>query len=135
MRVRVSRMPVNYSSDLRWRAVWLVTLRGMTYEEVSQMLFISERSIRRYVSLFLTTGNVEATKQRHGPQCLLSDFEQIIVLQALIDHPSMYLVELQKSCLMLLALGFTYQLYVVLFIVLDLQGKSFNTLHMVAVRS
>ena len=51
-------MPVNYSTDLRWRAVWLVTLRGMKYEEVSKMLFISDRSVRRYVDLF-STGDPE----------------------------------------------------------------------------
>ena len=31
-------MPVYYSTDLRWRAVWLVTLHGMTYEEVSKLV-------------------------------------------------------------------------------------------------
>ena len=41
-------MPVKYSTHLWWRAMWLVTLRGMTYEKVSKVLFISERSVRRY---------------------------------------------------------------------------------------
>ena len=90
-------MPVNYSMDLRWRAVWLVTLRGMTYEEVSKVLFISERSVRRYVDHFFSTGNVDPEKQRHGPECLLGEFEQTTVLQATIDNPSVYLIELQNK--------------------------------------
>ena len=66
-------MPVNYSTDLRWRAVWVVTLRGLNYQEVSKMLFISERSVRRYVDHFFSTGNIDPEKQRHGPECL-SDY-------------------------------------------------------------
>ena len=56
-------MPVNYSTDLQWRAVWLITLRGMTYEEVSKVLFISERSVRRYVDHFFSAGNVDPEKR------------------------------------------------------------------------
>ena len=43
-------MPKHYSADLRWRAVWLVLLHKMTYEEVGDILFMSERSVRRYVA-------------------------------------------------------------------------------------
>ena len=50
----VAIMPIN---DLQWRAMWLVTLRGMSYEEVGKLLFISERSVRRYVEHFFSTGN------------------------------------------------------------------------------
>ena len=72
-------MPVSYSTDLRWRAVWLVTLRNLTYDEAGEMLYMSGKSVQRYVTAFLTTGNVEPVKQRHGPECILSDFEQVIV--------------------------------------------------------
>ena len=33
-------MPINFSTDLQWKAVWLVTLRSMNYEEVSKILMI-----------------------------------------------------------------------------------------------
>ena len=66
-------------------------------EEVGKMLFISERSVRRYVDHFHSTGNVDPAKQQHGPQCLLSEFEQTIVLQVMIDNPSVYLIELQNK--------------------------------------
>lgn len=88
-------MPVHYSTDLRWRVVWLVSLRKMSFSEVGQLLFISEKSVRRYMELFFTTGNVTPTRQRHGPQLLLSDFEQTLLLQLIIDNPSIYLAEIQ----------------------------------------
>ena len=52
-------MPINDSTDLWWRAVWLVTLRGTSHEEVGKVLFISERSVRRYVDHFFSTGNAD----------------------------------------------------------------------------
>ena len=89
-------MLVYYSTDLQWRAVWLVTLHGMTYE-VNKVLFISEKSVGRYVDHFSSTGKVDPEKQRHGPECLLSEFEQTTVLQAMIDNTSVYLIELQNK--------------------------------------
>ena len=67
----------------------------MSYEEVSELLFISEQSIRRYVNLFHMTGNVEPTKQRHGPPRLLNDFEQTLLIQLIVNSPSIYLSEVQ----------------------------------------
>ena len=94
--VYVTSMPVSYSTDLRWRAVWLVTLRNLTYDEAGEMLYMSGKSVQRYVAAFLSTGNVEPVKQRHGPECMLSDFEQVIVMQLLLEKPSAYLSELQQ---------------------------------------
>ena len=67
-------MPVNYSTDLRWRAVWLVTLRGMSYEEVGKILFISERSVRsRYVWLpLVATFDTPAFSQKWPKLVILS---------------------------------------------------------------
>ena len=35
-------MPKHYSADLQWRAMWLVLLCKITYEEVGDILFMSE---------------------------------------------------------------------------------------------
>ena len=43
---------------------------------------MSERTVRRYVELYYSTGDVECKKQTTGPTCLLNDFEQITVLQS-----------------------------------------------------
>ena len=55
-----------------------------------------EESVRRYIELDHTTGDVESVKQKHGPDCLLTEFEQLTVLQSLIAKPNIYLSELQE---------------------------------------
>ena len=90
-------MPTYYSLDLRWRAVWLHLIRQMSYAEIAELLFMSQRSVQRYVYLYQSTGDVEPRKQRHGPERLLSEFEQITVLQSMIDRPGIYLAELQQQ--------------------------------------
>lgn len=92
----ISAMPKSYSLDLRWRAVWQHLVRGLSYAEIGELLFMSERSVRRYVELYHSTGNVEGVKQKHGPDCLLTEFEQLNVLQSLIAKPNIYLSELQE---------------------------------------
>ena len=92
-------MPIKYSEDLRWRAVWLHILRGMSTEEISDVLFVSEKSVRRYPSLNYSTGDVAANHQQHGPQGILTEFKQISILQSLAKNPTMYLDELQSELL------------------------------------
>ena len=90
-------MPKHYSADLRWRAVWLVLLRKMSYNEAGDILFMSEQSVRRYVDQYQSTGDVEPTKHRHGPEKMLNEAEMIIVIQLLAARPSMYLDEIQEE--------------------------------------
>ena len=70
------KMPKSYSEDLRWRAVWLHIAQGMSYKEISRLLYMSERSVLRYMELFHATGTVAAVAQKRGPDKILSDFEQ-----------------------------------------------------------
>ena len=79
-------MPVPYSIDLRWRAVWLVILRKMAFGDAGKFLFMSERPVK---------GDVQPIKQKHGLQLLLSDFEQTLVIQLIVSKPSIYLSEVQ----------------------------------------
>ena len=90
-------MPKHYSADLRWRAVWLVLLRKMTYEEVGDILFMSERSVRRYVDQYQSTGDVEPRKHKHGPEKILNEVEMMIVIELLSAKPSIYLDEIQEE--------------------------------------
>ena len=92
-----SRTGKPYSTDLRWRAVWLHVFKEMTFEEVGDLLFMSSRSVRRYVNAFYTSGNVDPAQHRHGPLPILNQFEQLTVLQSLLDDPSMFLDELQQE--------------------------------------
>lgn len=92
-------MPKAYSEDLRWRAVWLSIVRNMDYAEIADTLFMCVKSVQRYIHLFHTTGSVEPEKPSGGFSPVLSEFEQLTVLQALIHSPTMYLHELQVQCI------------------------------------
>ena len=90
-------MPNPYSVDLRWRAVWLAVIRGMNCAEIASTLFMSEKSVHRYISLFQTTGYVDPKKHASGPERILTDFEQCTVLQTLIHRPTSYIYEVQRD--------------------------------------
>ena len=72
-------------------------LHKMTYEEVGDVLFMSERSVRRYVDQYQSTGDVEPRKHRHGPEKMLSEVEMVIVIELLSAKPSIYLDEIQEE--------------------------------------
>ena len=59
-------MAVQYAKTLA--DLWLVLLCKMTYEEVGDILLMSERSVRRYVNQYQSTGDVEPRKHKHGPK-------------------------------------------------------------------
>ena len=61
-----------------------------SYKEISELLFISEKSVQRYIKQYLNTNSVAPTEYQHGPDKLLTDFEQLTVLQSLLVSPSMY---------------------------------------------
>lgn len=48
---------------------------------VGQLVCVSERTVRRYITLFEQTGDVQPESQSHGPPKLLGDFEQLILLR------------------------------------------------------
>ena len=86
-----------YSEDLRWRAVWLNVVRGMSSFEIADLLFISERSVQRYLSLFHSTGSVAPKDSTGGPGKILTEVEQFPILQSLIYNPSAFLHEIQPQ--------------------------------------
>ena len=92
-------MPKAYSDDLRWRAVWLHLVRGKSYEDVAQVLFMCEKSVQRYLAIFHATGNVSPHEQKRGPEKSLTDFELFTILQSLIIKPTSFLCEIQHQLL------------------------------------
>ena len=64
---------------------------------MSDILFMSERSVRRYVELYQHTGDVEPSKQKHGPDKVLNEIEMLIVIELLSNQPSIYLDEVQEE--------------------------------------
>ena len=81
-------MPTPYSDDLRWRTVWLRIARDMEPREIADLLCIGESTVRRYTQRFYETGSVSPTEYHHGPHKLLDEFEQVTVMQSLLNKPS-----------------------------------------------
>ena len=66
LNVAVATMPVGYSVDLRWRAVWIHLICGKSRYEIAELLFMSKGSVDRYISLYQSTGTVEPRKRVMG---------------------------------------------------------------------
>ena len=98
-------MPRPYSEDLCWRAVWLNVVHGMNPARLAEVLFMAERSVYRYLALFNLTGCVDSKEHSSGPEEVISDLEQFIILQSLIHKSTLQLSEVQGKLLKLLVLG------------------------------
>lgn len=92
-----ARMPNPYSLDLRWRVVWLHLVHGATSAEIVRLLCLSGSTVRRYISMFRTTGEVKPAQRKNGPQVLLGDFEQMWLLKSIIEDPTAYIHEIQRK--------------------------------------
>ena len=93
-------MLLPYSEDLCWRVVWLYLLRNMSYREIAELTFLSEKTVQKYVQSYVTTNSVAPASQKHGPAKLLSEFEHEFLLQSLIASPGIYLHELCEKMLL-----------------------------------
>ena len=88
-------MPTPYSIDLHWRVLWFNLVCGFTLWEIADLLCLSERTVKRYITLFHQTGDVKPVSHRSGPQRLLGDLEQLHLFQLKVHNPGIYLRELQ----------------------------------------
>ena len=57
-------MPCPFSEDLRWRAIWMKEMLGYQVDEVAAALRMPPRTIERYVSKVLNSGEVKANTIR-----------------------------------------------------------------------
>ena len=89
-------MPLAYSEDLRWRVVWLYLYMDVAADDISRLLHISERSVYRYVQRFKSTGEVRKCHKTNGPACILSEHEELIIVNSMLSSPGIYLRELQQ---------------------------------------
>ena len=65
--------------------------------DISQLLCVSERTVRRFVTLFQQTGDVKPKSHRHGPPKLMGDYEQLLLLRLILSYPGIYLHEIQTQ--------------------------------------
>ena len=64
-------------------------------------LYMSQRSVQKYLELFHTTGDLEVVLQTTPVHRLrkLSEFEQVTILEHLLNTPGVYLREVQENCI------------------------------------
>ena len=53
--------------------------------------------MRRYITIFQQTGDVEPKQYQHSPSKLMGDFEQLTLLQIILQNPGIYLQEVQTK--------------------------------------
>lgn len=85
------------SIDLRWRLVWMKNAHNLPASEIAALLQVSECTVRRIVNLFFDTGDVKPKSAHHGPKKLLGEFEQLTLLQLILEHPGIYLCKIQAE--------------------------------------
>ena len=85
-------MPKAVSSDMRWSVVWLHVFLKLSSAEVFD-LFISKKSVERYLNKFITTGDVEPKTPKCGPYKKLSE-EEVILVDLVLNNPGIFLHEL-----------------------------------------
>ena len=86
-----------YSTDLRWRIVWQILALHASPDVVSRRFNVSTRTVTRYLTLFQQTGDIVPKTGCHGPKRLLGDYEQLVLLRIILEHPGIYLEEIQSK--------------------------------------
>ncbi len=94
-RVTVTEMPMySISIDLRWRIVWAYLAHRLSF---SDTFSVSERTVRKYVTLFCSTGDIRPLVRRHGPKTILGQFERMFLFRMILEHPGIYLHEMKEE--------------------------------------
>ncbi len=81
-----------YSQDLRERIVRAVQ-RGMSRAEVARRFMVNERTVRRYVRRYETTGSIAPAAFRPGPRPIIGPEREAALLVQLADAPDATLEE------------------------------------------
>ena len=92
-----TKMPIPYSLDLRWRVIWLHLAHHLNCKDISHQVSLSESTVYRYINAFEQTGDVAPRVSTHGPQKLLGDFEQLVLLRIILENTGIYLHEIQAK--------------------------------------
>ena len=81
-------MPRPYSEDLRWRAIWMKEMLGFQVDEVAAALWMSPRTIERYVSKVLNSGDVKAgIIGRPANSVAMHQHVEFLIMEAVLEHP------------------------------------------------
>ena len=81
-----------YSQDLRERIVRAVQ-SGMSRTEAARRFMVNERTVRRYLRRYETTGSIAPTAFRPGPHPAIGPAQEAALLTQLTDAPDATLEE------------------------------------------
>lgn len=81
-----------YSQDLRERIVRAVR-DGMSRAEAARRFMVNERTVRRYMRRYETTGSLAVVAFRPGPQAAIGPEREAALLAQLADAPDATLEE------------------------------------------
>ena len=85
-----------YSSDMRWRMVYQHDVLGLSCREVARNLNVDASTVSRVTSRFEQTGGVDV-KSRQGAPRKLTAMDEFLIMENILNQPSMYLYELQSD--------------------------------------
>lgn len=89
-----------YSSDLKWRMVYQKYSLGLSNAEIARRLNVDRSTVSRAVQLFEETGTVCSIQGYHENTCKkLSAYDELTIIEAIVNQPSLYLHELQHKVL------------------------------------
>ena len=88
-----------YSDDLRWRMVWQRVALGISIRAVANNLHVDLSTVRRIVNNFYVTGDDQKRSYPKDarPNKKLTATVQLTILHTMLQHPQMYLHELQEA--------------------------------------
>ena len=91
-------MPRSCCEDLRWRDIWLKEILGFQVDEVAAALWMSPRTIERYVSKVLNSGDVKAgIIGRPANSVAMHPHVEFLIMEAVLEHPEKTLSEIVYS--------------------------------------
>ena len=79
-----------YDDELRWRIVYQRYGMDLNYREIANNVNIDTSTVCRVVQRFEATGSVSSDPYPHGrdhPLCKLTQTDEFLVLEPVIDHP------------------------------------------------
>jgi transposase len=89
-----------YSNDLRWRIVWQHEGQRRTAAKIAENLCVDKSTVSRILGKFYLTGQVSKKPYpKDKSHRKLTNPAQMLILQLVLDHPGIYLKELQRELL------------------------------------
>ena len=88
-----------YSSDLRWRIVWLRITRYYSYRAISRSLCVGIGTVSRVLQQFNDTGEVRPNRRKERRHLrTLDDLHELFIIGVVLEHPA---IEQTEMCSMI----------------------------------